>query len=258
MKVSLVQFDVKDGQPQTNKNKVLELMQRALSDQPDVIILPELWNTGYALEQLEEIADENGEDSISWLSQFAREHQVALVAGSVATKRQGKFYNTGYTFAADGKLINAYDKVHLFGLMAEDDFLTAGQKESHFHIGSVAASHVICYDIRFPEWTRKLMSQGAELLFVSAQWPTSRIEQWKILLQARAVENQAFVIAVNRVGQGLKDQFNGHSLVIDPLGHRLLETDDSEGVFSAEIDVHQVAAVRGQIPVFDDRRTELY
>lgn len=107
MKVSLVQFDVKDGQPQTNKNKVLELMQRALSDQPDVIILPELWNTGYALEQLEEIADENGEDSISWLSQFAREHQVALVAGSVATKRQGKFYNTGYTFAADGKLINA-------------------------------------------------------------------------------------------------------------------------------------------------------
>lgn len=258
MKVSLIQFDVKDGQPQLNKNKVLELMQQALSDQPDVIILPELWNTGYALEQLEEIADENGEDSISWLSQFACEHQIALVAGSVATKRQGKFYNTAYTFAADGKLINTYDKVHLFGLMAEDEFLTAGLKESHFHIGSVSASQVICYDIRFPEWIRKLMSQGAELLFVSAQWPASRIEQWKILLQARAVENQAFVIAVNRVGHGLKDYFNGHSLVVGPLGNILLETDDSEGVFSTEIDVGQVKAARGQIPVFTDRRPELY
>lgn len=258
MKVSLVQFDVRDGQPQLNKEKVQELLQEALAENPDVLVLPELWNTGYALDELEEIADENGEDSIAWLSQFAREHQVALVAGSVAVKRQGKFYNTAYSFAADGKLVNAYDKVHLFGLMAEDRFLTAGQKESHFELGKVKAVHVICYDIRFPEWTRKLMSQGAELLFVSAQWPSSRIDQWRTLLQARAIENQAFVIAVNRIGQGATDQFNGHSLVIDPLGNILLETDDSEGVFSSQIDMQQVQDVRGKIPVFADRRPDLY
>ncbi|MFM1545854.1 carbon-nitrogen family hydrolase [Streptococcus mutans] len=258
MKISLLQLDIKDGQSHVNQANVQNLLQEALLEEPDVIVLPELWNSGYALDKLEKIADEDGKVSRPWLSQFAEKHGVTLVAGSVATKRKGQFYNTAYSFSSKGQLINTYDKVHLFGLMAEDKFLTAGQRESCFQIGTVGASHVICYDIRFPEWIRHLMSQDAALLFVSAQWPSSRIEQWRLLLQARAIENQAFVIAVNRVGQGLKDQFNGHSLIIDPLGKILLEANDCEGVFSAQIDLNQVKKVRGQIPVFKDRRLELY
>ena len=119
-------------------------------------------------------------------------------------------------------------------------------------------SQVICYDIRFPEWLRKQMAKGSQLLVVPAQWPSSRIMQWKILLQARAIENQAYVVAVNRTGEGLLDTFNGHSLVIDPLGKVVFEADAQEGVSVVTIDLEAVESVRGQIPVFADRRLDLY
>ena len=99
-------------------------------------------------------------------------------------------------------MIADYDKVHLFGLMVEDEYLQAGNKESVFELDDIKAASVICYDIRFPEWVRTLMSSGAKVLFVVAEWPKERVEQWEILLRARAVENQAFVVAVNRVGDG--------------------------------------------------------
>lgn len=259
MRISLIQMNILDNQVEENFQKVLSLLTKACKERPDVIVLPEMWNSSYGLSDLEELADVEGKRTKSVLGAFAKEHEVAIVAGSVATKRGKNFYNTSYVFDGKGKVISEYDKVHLFGLMAEDHYMTAGDSESHFQIGTTKASHVICYDIRFPEWIRTQMSQKEELLFVSAQWPDSRITQWKILLQARAIENQSFVIAVNRVGKGLNDQFNGHSLLIDPLGTILFEApENEEGVFTIEIDPNQVNAVRGQIPVFDDRRVDLY
>ena len=122
-----------------------------------------------------------------------------------------------------------------------------------------AAASVICYDIRFPEWVRTQMAQGAKVLFVVAQWPEPRVQQWEILLKARAVENQAFVVAVNRVGTGSDDVFSGHSMVIDPLGNVVLQSKEhEEGIFTADINLEEVDKVRGQIPVFEDRRTDLY
>lgn len=103
------------------------------------------------------------------------------------------------------------------------------------------------------------MADGAKLLFVVAEWPESRVQQWEILLKARAVENQAFVVAVNRVGDDPDNHFNGHSLVIDPLGRVILQaSDDAEGIFTTDVDLSQVEQVRGHIPVFDDRRPDLY
>lgn len=258
MKVALVQWDIKKGNFKENAQKLCQLAEQAAKTQPDVIVLPEMWNISYALTELEHLADKDGAESFTLLSKLAKKYRIPIVGGSVATKREGQFFNTAYTADADGSLINQYDKVHLFGLMAEDQYLSAGQSDSQFIIAGHPASQVICYDIRFPEWVRKQMATGSEILFVSAQWPKERAFQWKVLLQARAIENQAFVVAVNRVGQEGSEGFGGGSLVIDPLGQILLEAGETEGVYTAEIDLEQVKKVRGQIPVFADRRTDLY
>ena len=247
MKIALVQMDVVHGQPVENKKHVIEMLERALDHNPDVIVLPEMWNTGYALNELDGLADKDGLDSQELLSHFARKYAVAIIGGSVAIEKDGKFYNT------------TYSKAHLFGLMAEDQYMSAGSNESVFELDGVIAASVICYDIRFPEWVRTQMAQGAKVLFVVAQWPEPRVQQWEILLKARAVENQAFVVAVNRVGAGPNDIFSGHSMVIDPLGNVVLQTkENEEGVFTADINLEEVDKVRGQIPVFEDRRTDLY
>ena len=183
---------------------------------------------------------------------------MAIIGGSVAIEKDGKFYNTTYVYNKSGDLINTYSKVHLFGLMAEDQYMSAGSSESVFELDGVTATSVICYDIVFlngceHDGTR---SQGT---FVVAQWPEPRVQQWEILLKARAVENQAFVVAVNRVGTGPDDVFSGHSMVIDPLGNVVLQSKEhEEGIFTADINLEEVDKVRGQIPVFEDRRTDLY
>lgn len=259
MKVALIQIAIREGQPKQNTKTVLALLEKAVLDEPDVIVLPEMWNTGYALSQLADLADDNGERTKTLLRAFAKKHHVNIVAGSVATKKKDSFFNTTYVFDRTGQVIVDYDKIHLFGLMGEDQFLQAGHQPSTFVLDGIQATSVICYDIRFPEWIRTLMSGGAKVLFVVAEWPTERVAQWEILLRARAVENQAFVVAVNRVGKGDLDSFSGHSLVINPLGEVILQVpDNQEGVFSTCLDWSEVEKVRGQIPVFADRKPQLY
>lgn len=259
MKVSLIQMAIYEAEPKKNIENVLAWLEKAALDESDVIVLPEMWNTGYALERMAELSDKDGQQTKNLLGKFAKENQVNLVAGSVATVKKNQFFNTTYVFNRAGQVIADYDKAHLFGLMGEDRFLQAGHRESTFELDGVKVASIICYDMRFPEWVRTLMATGARVLFVVAEWPKKRVPQWEILLRARAVENQAFVVAVNRVGQGVLDDFSGHSLVIDPLGNVILQApDNQEGVFSVDIDLSEVEKVRGHIPVFADRKPELY
>ena len=203
MKVSLIQMAIYEAEPKKNIENVLAWLEKAALDESDVIVLPEMWNTGYALEQMAELSDKDGQQTKNLLGKFAKENQVNLVAGSVATVKKNQFFNTTYVFNRAGQVIADYDKVHLFGLMGEDRFLQAGHRESTFELDGVKVASIICYDMRFPEWVRTLMATGARVLFVVAEWPKKRVPQWEILLRARAVENQAFVVAVNRVGQGV-------------------------------------------------------
>ncbi|KRK25736.1 hypothetical protein FD24_GL002874 [Lactiplantibacillus pentosus DSM 20314] len=189
---------------------------------------------------------------------MARRFRVNIVGGSVAVARDGHYYNEMLVIDRHGQLVSQYDKVHRFGLMAEDRYITAGATENVFELDDVAAMGVICYDIRFPEWLRKQAAQGPRVIFVSAEWPTQRQMQWRLLLQARAIENQAFVVAVNRVGSDPDNQFGGQSLVIDPLGDLLAIGGAHPQLITATLDLAQVERVRGQIPVFEDRRPELY
>lgn len=258
MRVALAQLDIQFGDPDANYQQVEVAIQRAAEQTVDVIVLPEMWNTGYALTRLNVVADDDGQRTRQLLSKLARRFRVNIVGGSVAVARDGHYYNEMLVIDRHGQLVSQYDKVHRFGLMAEDRYITAGATENVFELDDVAAMGVICYDIRFPEWLRKQAAQGPRVIFVSAEWPTQRQMQWRLLLQARAIENQAFVVAVNRVGSDPDNQFGGQSLVINPLGDLLAIGGAHPQLITATLDLTQVERVRGQIPVFEDRRPELY
>lgn len=258
IKIALAQLDIKFGQPVKNKQLIRNYVKEAARQGAIIVVFPEMWNTGYALSQLETLADFNGETTKALLSQLAHQYQINIVGGSVATQENGKFFNTTYIVNQDGELVASYRKVHLFGLMHEDEYLTAGDQENFFTLAGIPSASFICYDLRFPEWIRTVASRGAKILYFPAEWPLSRINQWKILLQARAIENQAYVIAVNRVGNDPENHFGGHSLVISPTGEVLVECDDQEKLVVTTLDLDKLKTVRGKIPVFSDRRPTLY
>lgn len=258
MRVALAQLNIQFGDPDANYEQIEVAIQRAAEQTVDVIVLPEMWNTGYALTRLNVLADDDGQRTLQLLSKLARQFRVNIVGGSVAVARDGHYYNEMLVVDRQGQLLSRYDKVHRFGLMAEDRYITAGETENVFELDGTVAMGAICYDIRFPEWLRKQAARGPQVIFVSAEWPTARQMQWRLLLQARAIENQAFVVAVNRVGSDPDNQFGGQSLVIDPLGQIVAIGGAHAQLITAELDLTQVDQVRGQIPVFEDRRPELY
>lgn len=260
LKVAIAQMNIALGQPEVNEQTVAQYAQKASEAGADILIYPEMWNTGYALTDLPQLADNDGEQSRHLLARLAKTYQLNIVGGSVATMRDGRFFNTMFVFNQLGQQVSRYDKAHLFGLMNEEKYIAAGSQPNTFELAGVLSSGVICYDIRFPEWVRTMMSSGPQaILYVSAEWPIQRIAQWQILLQARAIENQAFVVAANRVGSGRDNTFGGRSLVIDPLGNIVAQgTDADDMLVIADIDIADEAAIRGQIPVFSDRRPDLY
>ena len=257
MKIGCIQLNMGFGKVEENYVRAEKFIREAASQGAEIIVLPEMWNTGYALEKLGELADVNGERTKAFLSSLAKQLGVHIVGGSVAVKRDDKFYNTMYTFNNEGELVGEYSKAHLFRLMDEHLYLQAGSEMNRFALGDIEAAGVICYDIRFPEWLRSHALAGAKVLFVPAQWPTPRIDHWKTLLQARAIENQCFVIAVNRIARKVEN-FNGQSMIIQPWGEVLWTGADDEELAIIDVDFSIVDEVRGRIPVYDDRRPELY
>ena len=257
MKIACVQMDIAFGEPEVNFEKVEAYLQEAAANGAETIVLPEMWNTGYALTELEALADGNGR-TLEFLQDFAKQHSVNIVGGSVSTKKRDGFYNTMYVVDKTGNRVSEYDKAHRFGLMDEHIHLEEGAGLGTFELGGTVCGGVICYDIRFPEWIRAQALNGAKVIFVPAEWPEARIDHWRILLQARAIENQCFIVAVNRIGSDPKNEFGGSSMVIAPWGEIRLDMAKHEGVGYADIDLAEVEDVRKRIPVFADRREKLY
>ncbi len=257
MKIACIQMDIAFGEPAVNFEHVEAYLNEAAANGAETIVLPEMWNTGYALTDLEKLADGSGR-TMTFLQGFAKEHGVNIVGGSVSTKKQDGFYNTMYVVDKTGKLVSEYDKAHRFGLMDEHIHLEEGAGLGTFELEGTTCGGVICYDIRFPEWIRAQALNGAKVIFVPAEWPEARIDHWKVLLQARAIENQCFIVAVNRVGSDPKNEFGGHSMIIAPWGEIRLDMAKQEGIGYADIDLTEVESVRERIPVFADRRENLY
>lgn len=257
MRISLVQMDISWGYPEQNRKRAEEWIRLATErEKADVVVLPEMWNTGYALDRLEACADRG--ELVEWMAAAATQYHVHLVGGSIAEKREGRFWNTAYVFDRNGKQVARYPKVHLFRLMDEEKYLQAGNQRVSFTLETQRAGVMICYDIRFPELARSLALDGVEILFVPAEWPLSRLTHWRLMNQARAVENQLYVVACNRVGVGGREVFGGHSMVVDPWGEMLVEGGEEETLLTVEIDLAEVARIRRKIPVFGDRMPDVY
>ncbi|WP_201715199.1 carbon-nitrogen family hydrolase [Rossellomorea arthrocnemi] len=257
-KIGLAQMDIVFGNPEENKVKVEHWVKKAREEGCSTVVLPELWTTGYDLTRMEEIADDGAEDACSFLTALSKKYSIHIIGGSVANKSNDGVRNT--LLVADSKrgLVKRYSKLHLFKLMNEHHYLLPGQEDGMFSLDDTKMAGLICYDIRFPEWIRKHVLLGAKVIFVVAEWPAARIDHWQTLLKARAIENQCFVIACNRVGSDPDNEFGGCSLIIGPWGEILAKGNQTEHLVSAEINLQEVEKVRKQIPIFQDRRPDFY
>jgi omega-amidase len=258
LKIACIQLDIVFGNPTENIENAKSKVAEASEKNPDVIILPELWTTGYDLTRLDVIADNQGESTINLFSALAKQFHVNIIAGSIAKQTDEGVTNTMFMFNRDGELIGEYSKLHLFKLMDEHHYLLPGETKGLFEIDGTKAAGLICYDIRFPEWVRTHTTRGAELLFVVAEWPLPRLAHWRALLISRAIENQCYVVACNRAGTDPNNVFAGHSMIIDPWGEVVAEADTEPTTLLGDINLEKVKEVRKQIPIFQDRRPHHY
>ena len=258
MKISLLQMQIKLGDFLYNQTTIQRLIETAMSASPQIIALPEMWNIGFFPRPLEAYADPDGEQCQSFLSKLAKQYQVHIVGGSIARISNQQFYNTNYTFDHTGTLIATYDKVHLFSPAKEDRLFTAGNHLSVFKLAGIRCAVIICYDIRFSELVRSLALEGIDLLFVVAAWPVERQMHWEILNQARAIENQCFVAAINGSGTFHKFHLCGNSMLINPWGEILTKAGETESIITADLNMDTLKEIRNHINVFNDRHPELY
>lgn len=261
MKYAIYQMNVVSGNPDANREKVRNWVEDIIhEDTPDTIVLPEMWNTGYALDQLEHAADRDAEPTSSFLSDLAKTHHINIIGGSIGNKRTGKFYNTSLVFNRKGELVYEYDKIHLVPMLNEHNYLTGGTKKARlFELDGIKMGLIICYDLRFPELARQLALEGAEVLHIVAQWPSARKEHWKYLQIARAIENQLFVISSNTVGENETTTFAGESMMIDPWGNTIAAgSANKEETVRAALDMDIVPKIRKDVPIFTSRVPEMY
>ncbi len=265
--ISLVQMDIAYGDPARNfahvEQRLGEAAARSVEGVPHLVLLPELWSSAYDLGRAAELAQPlaDGPDGSATgfgrMATLAQQHGLWL-AGSLLEVREGRQYNCLAVYSPQGALAGVYRKVHLFRLMQEEQFLAPGPALTCAQTpwGEVGLS--ICYDLRFPELFRAAAVHGARLMLVPAEWPNPRRMHWRTLLRARAIENQCFVAACNRVGVMGQSSFFGASAVIDPWGETLVEGEEEAALLTVTIDLDLVDTVRARIPVFADRRTDLY
>lgn len=259
LKVSCIQMDMAFASSAENYVKAEALIREAAKADPDVVVLPETWNTGFFPdESREDYCDRDGEKTKRVIGGLAKELNINIVAGSVANIKEGKLYNTSYIFDRQGSCIAEYDKTHLFSPMNEDKRFAKGQGICKFTLDGKSCGVIICYDIRFPELVRSMTVTGLDCLFVVSQWPAARIAHLNALTKARAIENQMFVCGCNSCGKAGRNVYGGNSRIVDPWGDELVSTDNGESIITADLDFGVIENIRTTINVFADRRPELY
>lgn len=246
-KIALAQMNVEYGNLQKNTAAAENMLNLAIDKQCDLILFPELWSTGFDYHHLADYADLNL-GLITHLQGIVDESNI-IICGSFIERQGSQFYNSFNTLQPHLPRTRYY-KNHLFALMHEDKYFTAGEASLPFKSKLGQTGMSICFDLRFPDLFLDLRLHGTECFLMSAHWPLGRINHWDILLQARAIENQAYMIAVNSVGQSGKDFYGGHSSLIAPDGEIILRApSDEEGLFIAEIDPDKVKKLRNKFVI---------
>jgi len=257
MKIAMVQMRIAAGEVETNRERGLAMTAEA-AGHADIIVLPEIWTTGYALRQVASLAEDENGPTLTGLKAIAARHNVTVVAGSLPLRRHGKIYNEAVVIGPTGATIASYAKAHLFSMYGEERFFAAGDRRCLFAACGIKAGLAICYDLRFPELFRALTADGAQMIFLPSEWPAARLEAWRTLNRARAMENQVYMCAVNCVGEHRGGPFGGHSLLIGPGGEIVADGGREEGIVYGDADPEVVAAARENMKVWQDRNPGVY
>ena len=254
---------VKLSDPEANLGKADKLVAEAVRRGSAVITFPEMWTTGFNWIHNASKAREH-EKVIERIAEFARRHKIWINSSTLAANDKGLPSNTSILFDPSGKRAGIYRKIHLFGMINEDRNMAPGDSPCMVDAAWGPTGLAICYDIRFPELFRAYAVKGAKMVLVSAAFPSARLEHWKVLIRARAIEDQMYIVAANQVGtenlgsEG-KVAYCGSSAIIDPWGETIIEaSQDKEELITATIDMDKVDEVRSKMSVLKDRRPEIY
>lgn len=249
MKIGLVQYSPVWEDKKSNKEKISVLLNDKKTE-IDLLIFPEMTLTGFTMHS-EKFAEEIEGESFIYFSSLAEKFNCDVIAG-IIEHSSGKYFNSLIHIENDGKLKNYYHKIHPFSFSNEDKHYSAGDKTIVTKVNGWKTGLSICYDLRFPEHYRQYGRNRVPLIINIANWPDTRIDHWRTLLKARAIENQCYVVAVNRVGKDSNLNYNGYSSVFDPMGNEVVAVKDEERVILAEIDKVHVEDTRRTLPFLED------
>jgi predicted amidohydrolase len=255
--IALAQMALPAGEPEENFRIAERNVQQAGERGADLALLPELWISGFDLENCQRYASDIDQGWFQRMGALAADNSVAL-GGSLIEADQEFYYNTFVLFDHQGRLLSSYRKIHLFQQLKEKKYFRGGDQLVLVDTAWGKIGLAICYDLRFPEIFRSYAVNGAELILLTAEWPQRRIFHWYQLLSARAIENQCFIAGVNKVGESGGKKLGGGSAVINPMGEILAQGGDDEELLFANLDLTVVPKTRQWMPVFEDRKPDIY
>jgi omega-amidase len=255
MIIACCQFDIAWENKAANHARVADMLRGAALPAGALVLLPEMFATGFSM-NVAGIDDTRDRETQRFLSSLAAELEINLLAGVVAADPDGFGRNEAIAIDSAGSEIARYQKLHPFSFSGENKHYLPGKRIVTFGCGGLCVCPLICYDLRFPEPFRIATQRGANCFAVIANWPRQREQHWLTLLAARAIENQAYVAAVNRCGKDPNADYGGRSLIIDPRGNILADAGSSQTIIQADIEANVVADYRAKFPALADTRTD--
>ena len=253
MKVYCCQHDIDWENRGENLRRVEALLNKAELEQESLVLLPEMFGSGFSL-NVPLIAEREDGHTRSFLSKIARRKGVFVMGGVVSRGYQERGRNEAVVFSPEGKQLACYCKLQPFTPGGESAHYEAGTETIIFEWGAVLVAPFICYDLRFPERQRVAARKRPHLMTFIASWPDARLSHWVKLLQARAIENQCYVAGVNRIGNDPQLHYSGRSMIVNPMGEVIADAADRECVIGAELDLGTMREYREQMPFLDDAR----
>lgn len=253
MKIALVQLDIEWESKRTNIERAGQFVEKAAYEGCDIAVFPEMFSTGFSMNTSVIAEDEDGETA-AILSTMAKRHEINIIAGYAVKGIDGcNGNNIAVVYNRKGELIAKYVKMHSFSYANEDQHYVAGNSTVIFDIEGMSSGIFICYDLRFPEVFRSIAKE-VQAIFVIASWPSSRKEHWEALLKARSIENQCYIIGVNRTGEDANGiYYSGDSRIYDPSGRELCNGSADEFI-TCTINPGEVAVTRAKFPFLKDMR----
>lgn len=253
MKIALGQMNIAWESWNENVRTAHALAAESAQRGATLLILPEMFNSGFSM-NVESIAEPVDGRTATRLASVAAEHEIEIIAGLAIADTDGDRYNSALIFDIEGNIKGRFDKLHPFSHAREDQYYRPGHRQVVFDLQGAPASIFICYDLRFPEVFRSV-AREALIVFVIASWPALRQEHWDSLLRARSIENQCFVVGVNRIGTDGNDiVYDGGSVVFDPQGETVARAGAQEELLVVDIEAGEALEVRSAFPFLTDKR----